>query len=297
MSRNLKSLILFCLLLIGVSSHFWFPRLITEIKNPVMSLFRPAATIAGISSAKILEIPIGEASLMTASMLKTKYPDPKGLVILIHGIRGQKETFNGLARRLSKAGFHSVAIDLRGHGQNTAKHCTFGAKEKEDLSKLIDHLIEEENINCKIGVWGISLGGAVALQAMPNEKRIKFAVIESAFSNLNKTVHNYFRHFAGFDIPPISNYMLKRAGKIAGFDPSITNPSDACTKIHQTVLLVHGDQDVRIPIQHAEQNFKNLLTKNKELYIVAGANHGSVWATGGEKYFDKVFEFLENVKE
>lgn len=272
-----------------------FPRFITEIKNPLLSLLRPPQKMAPFKEAKDLEIRLTDGNLMTASLVKTDHKVPKGLIILIHGIRGQKESFNGLARRLAKRGFHSVAMDLRGHGENTAIHCTFGAKEKYDTSLLIDHLIHKEGIDQKIGLWGISLGGAVSLQTLAIDKRISFAIIESTFSNLSVTVHNYFKHYGGFDIAPYSEYLIKRAGKIAEFQPSEIVPSEACKNITQDILLVHGDKDKRIPIKNAHENFDNLKSHNKDLLIIEGADHGGVWEVGGEEYFEKAFEFLEDV--
>jgi cephalosporin-C deacetylase-like acetyl esterase len=52
------------------------------------------------------------------------------------------------------------------------------------------------------GVWGQSLGGAIGLQAIGFDKRIKFGIIESAFSSFKITVDDYFKLYAGFSMKP-----------------------------------------------------------------------------------------------
>jgi alpha-beta hydrolase superfamily lysophospholipase len=113
------------------------------------------------------------SSYLTYSSLDTV----KGTIILLHGIRSNKESFIGLNTKLSKLGFNSLALDSRAHGQSSGTHCTFGVKEKKDISELISTLSEKEGITENIGVWGQSLGGAIGLQALENDKRIKFGII------------------------------------------------------------------------------------------------------------------------
>jgi len=293
--KSANLVFIFFALLFILMSHFLFPRFITETKNPLLNLLRPPQKMAPIKQAKDLEIKLSDGNLMTASLVKSEVKVPNGLIILIHGIRGQKESFNGLTRRLAKRGFHSVAVDLRGHGHNSASHCTFGAKEKHDISLLVDHLIHKEGIDQKIGLWGISLGGAVSLQALAADKRISFAIIESTFSNFNGTVHNYFEYFGGFNIPLFTNYLIKRAGKMADFEPSKVITSEACKNITQDILVVHGDKDKRIPLKNARANFENLKSPNKELLIIEGADHDGIWEVGGEEYFERALVFLEGV--
>ena len=58
-------------------------------------------------------------------------------------------------------------------------------------------------------------------------------------------------------------------------------------------MLVHGDSDKRIPIKNAMQNFKKI--KKGKFLKIKNANHSNVNQKGGEEYFEKVKEFLNDI--
>ena len=141
---------------------------------------------------------------------------------------------------LSDSGYNSVLIDLRAHGESQGKYCTFGYYEKQDLRILLDSISKIKNLNTNYGIWGQSLGGAVAMQTLAIDKRLKFGIIESTFSDLNTIIHDYFKLKLGFDIPFISNYFIWRAEKIANFKVSEVAPCQSAKLIKQPVFMAHG---------------------------------------------------------
>ncbi len=162
------------------------------------------------------------------------------------------------------------------------------------MTALINSMLEDEQLkNAPIGIWGQSLGGAIALQSMEVDDRIQFGLIDSTFCDFKTIVNDYFNYYLGFSFRQLTNYLVNRAGKIAGFDPNEANPFMYCKQIDQTVLIVHGNKDQRINIKYGKANFDNLKSINKELLTIEGANHATVWETGGADYFEKVFAFME----
>ena len=162
---------------------------------------------------------------------------------------------------------------------------------KKDIKKVIDYLSEHENLN-HIGIWGQSLGGAIGLQAMGFDKRIKFGIVESTFSEFKTIVNDYFKLHAGFNFTPFSNYLTNRAGSIANFDANEANPLKYSENITQPILMVHGNQDERIDIKYGKANFSKLKSVDKEFLEIDGANHSNVWKVGGDAYFEKTIVFL-----
>lgn len=96
-----------------------------------------------------------------------------------------------------------------------------------------------------------------------DDKRLGFGIIESTFSDFRIIVHDYIKHFAGFDIPFLSEYLVYRAEKIAHFDAEQVVPSKSATHIMQPKLMVHGNEDDRINIEYGLLNFENLASSNK----------------------------------
>ena len=279
--------------------HFYAPRFITEIKNPIIETIKGNHLITTRPSFENNQLKgqyinfksfdnVELSSYLTYSDLDTA----KGTIILLHGIRSNKESFIELSKNLSTLGYNSIALDSRAHGKSNGTHCTFGVKEKKDISELINVLAKQENITENIGVWGQSLGGAIGLQAMGSDKRIKFGIIESTFSDFKTITNDYFNYHAGFNIKPLTNYLVYRAGKLAKFDTEDARPIKYCEKIEQPILIVHGNEDKRIDIKYAKDNFANISSNEKEFIEVKTANHLNVWKTGGENYFKRVMKFI-----
>ncbi|MCH2218274.1 MAG: lysophospholipase, partial [Flavobacteriales bacterium] len=77
--------------------------------------------------------------------IQTKQDSIRGVMILVHGIGGCKESFLSLANRLANRGIASVLFDNRAHGQSSGQYSTYGFYEKKDISRIIDHIKEQDN--------------------------------------------------------------------------------------------------------------------------------------------------------
>ncbi|WP_296381388.1 alpha/beta fold hydrolase [Winogradskyella sp.] len=281
--------------------HFFVPRLISEIRNPVVGLIKRNKNVkvelaennSNSLKRKELSIKSFDGIRISARLTYSSLDSTKTTIILLHGIRSSKEHFIDLSSLLSKNGFNSVALDLRAHGKSEGQFCTFGVNEKKDIQYVIDYLSEKENIN-HIGIWGQSLGGAVALQAMGYDKRIEFGIIESTFTDFKIIVNDYFDLHAGFSFSPFSNYLANRAGSIAEFNANDAKPIKYCETINQPILIVHGNNDKRINIKYGKANFSKIKSSKKEFVEIKSANHLNVWQVGGEEYFNKVLKFINN---
>lgn len=292
----------FSIVILGITSilfvHFYIPRFITEVENPVLNILRGRYNISEYFgdddqyAGKSILIDHDSITL-SAYVTYASVDSAKGTIILLHGIRSHKEHFVPIAKMLAEKGFHSVCLDLRAHGESTGKFCTFGVKEKNDIQAVIDYIVNHEQINSNIGIWGQSLGAAVALQTMAIDDRIKYGIIESTFSEFRITAHDYARYHLGFNISFLTNYLIDRAGKISDFDPDDAVPKKYCESIKQKVLVVHGDQDQRINIEYGMENYENIPSKQKAFLNIHGASHLDVWEVGGERYLQKVMAFIE----
>lgn len=237
--------------------------------------------------------------LMTVDQLKlsaafrpSNLSETQLVVIFVHGIGGKKEHFMGMADWLAHQGFASVVFDGRAHGQSGGRYCTFGYKEKQDI-KVIVNWIREKLPQAKIGIWGNSLGGAIALQSLAIEPHLTFGIVQSTFADLEQIVFDYRnRILQGFGSRSISDRALKRAGWIAGFNPRSVCPAQVASQLEQPILLIHGEQDKNISVANGEQIYKALPTTNKQFIKVPGADHFDVFAKGGARLHDELIYFL-----
>jgi len=301
LKKSIKmSFIIFCLIL-GLLLHFYFPRFLTEIRNPVVQfakseldeVSRPSFD-TNLNHVDCFDFKTFDEADIRACMTMTKQDSTQGTIVLLHGIRSNKEHFIELSKWLSNRGYNSIALDLRAHGESGGLHCTFGVHEKIDIQYLLDYLESKDIDTNRVGIWGQSLGAAISLQAMAHDDRLKFGIIESTFTDFETIANDYADYHAGFNFEPLTNYMVYRAGKIADFDPYAARPCNACKQIKNPVLVVHGDKDLRINIKYGKENFNNLNCSHKEFLKVEGANHVNVWEKGGEAYWEHVLGFIES---
>lgn len=242
---------------------------------------------------KTLAIPINETDSLRGFLFLPKTTEPKATIILVHGIGGAKEHFFPLASKLTKDGYSVIVLDNRAHGSSDGEYTTYGFKEKDDISLIVDY-VTEVTPEMKIGIWGSSMGGAIAIQAMEKDKRIAFGIVESTFTNLNQIVYDYQKRFSGgIGLRFLTDYVLERAGVIAGFDPKSVSPLLAVKNIEQPIFIAHGDQDKRISYKYGEALFNNLASKDKTFELIAGAGHLNLGQIGGEEYYKKVLAFIE----
>jgi alpha-beta hydrolase superfamily lysophospholipase len=293
--HKIKASILTSFLIGILFVHFYLPRIFIEPNNIIVKLLNKSPNQL---TPKAFSLDYNEMEVFTADGFKlsgykiySENSKNKGTIIFLHGLRAYKEHFLPLCKLLSERGFNSVIIDLRGHGASGGTYCTFGHKEKQDMVSVLDAIMLDDRLSKNIGVWGQSLGGAIALQTMAIDKRIKYGVIESTFSDLKDVSEEYLKRLLKIDNMVVSNYLLQRVYAIAEIYK--VKPKEIVKEITQPIILVHGLKDKRINIYHALLNYKNLKSKDKTLLQIEEATHLNVWKKGGSKYRNTVFSFFE----
>ncbi len=230
-------------------------------------------------------------SLSLNTFLLRPKQEAKGTIILLHGIGSSHGRFRFFAPMLLDWGLNVVIFDMRAHGKSEGSYCTFGYYEKYDVQRLLD-ILEQKNIKQPIGVFGSSLGGAVALQTLAIDKRLEFGVIESTFDTYENVALEYGEDIIQFRSPFLTRHILKKAGEIADFDPFSIKPVESCAEIDVPILMSHGSKDNRIPVSFGLKNFNALKTNEKIWELVDGANHHTVHKKGGAVYFEKMKAFI-----
>lgn len=298
MKRVWKIIVGFVIVILG-ALFLYAPYFVVEVKNPLIELVRKKRISKQIELRPVQErVQIEHDGLKLQGILtKSNTDTTKATIILVHGIRGNKGWWHTKSLVLSDSSYQTLAIDLRAHGESEGKFTTFGVKEKQDIKAWIDWLEKEDRVEAqKLGIWGQSLGGAVALQTLAVEDRLQFGVIESAFSDFAKVAGDYGQDYIGIKIDPLTNNILKRAGKLADFDLQDANPAKASESIKQPILFIHGEKDNKIDISYNRENFNAIPHQNKEFYVVKDAGHYDVWNIGDKTYRDKVFAFIDDVE-
>lgn len=188
----------------------------------------------------------------------------RGTLIYLHGSSDNRASGVSIAERFLARGFDVFAYDSRAHGESEGSACTYGYYEKQDRARAIDLLQARP-----IVLLGVSLGGAVALQAAAEDPRIAAVIAVASFSDL-RSVATERAPFVASKADIEAAFRL--AEDQAHFKVDEVSPVLAARLIGVPVLLVHGQADKETPPDHSRRIFATLRAE-KRLLLVPGAGH------------------------
>ena len=236
----------------------------------------------------VFHVPVGppEAMLQVAVIdpkaanSNTLAPQPRGTVLVVHGIYAQSSFMTRVASELAESGYRAVLVDLRGHGNSSGRFLTYGQQEARDLSQVIDALAYHRLIIGRLGVYGISYGGATAIQLAGLDDRVDAVVSVAAFSTMRDVVPGYVKSLTlglGYLVPD-SYYQnaIDQAGRRGGYEPDLSSALSAIQKTDARVLLVHGKSDMLVSHEHAVR-MREAARDRTKLVLLPFDGHTSVW--------------------
>jgi len=177
------------------------------------------------------------------------------------------------ARRLNKVG-GVVIFDFRGHGRSGGLS-TLGDREIRDLDVAVAYA--RELGYRRIAAVGFSMGASVVLRYAAITGGIDAAVSVSGpgrwyyrGTKPMRRVHFAVERRVG---RLVTRTWLKTRVSPSGWDPVPLPPAEAAARVSPIPLLVvHGDQDLYFPVDHAHQLY-DAAREPKELWIVPGMGH------------------------
>jgi uncharacterized protein len=170
-------------------------------------------------------------------------------IVMLHGYPAEKADLLPLATALAPE-FATLLVDQRYFGDSGGRATTLGFRERDDLKRMLDFL--DSRGTAPVGVFGFSLGGAVALLAAAEDPRIRAIAAYAPFADLRILGHELYA-WMWLARYPFVETMLLWSRLLLGADISRPAPVDAAARLAVPVLLVHSRQDEQIPFRHAER--------------------------------------------
>jgi len=219
---------------------------------------------------------------------------PKAAILVLHGVSDSKASQVETLRYLARRGVYAMAPDFRAHGDSGGKFATYGYAEKSDMT-LLRRAIEKEFPGIPVGMWGTSYGGAVALQAMGEDKEFDFGIIESTFADLREIARRQVTMRTTLPVSGLGPYFINEAGKVASFDPGEVSPERSIERIHVPLLHLHGEADELIPIDQGHRIARHAKDPNYRFVSIARGTHYHLRAGDPATYSREVEGFLDRV--
>jgi uncharacterized protein len=224
--------------------------------------------------------------------VRSKSVPARGTIFLLHGIGSCKASMAPMAKLFAEHGYNSVLYDSRANGESGGINCTFGYYEKRDASTYLDSVIARFPHTGPYGIYGHSLGAAVAIQTLADDKRFTCGIAESTFANLRDVIHDYFARMIFIHIDGILDRALKYTEQIAQFKIDSVQPRLSALRITQPTMIIHGLKDQNISSQYGKQIFDNLASIHKQWYPIPNGSHNNLRSIGGKEYEKNIILFF-----
>ncbi len=217
------------------------------------------------------------------------------VIILCHGLGANKSDLTDLATALHGAGYHVLQFDFRAHGDSEGHRTSFGWLEQQDLEAAMAYLASQSVVaRNRIGVYGFSMGAAVAILAAAKHPEIRAVVADSAYASLADQIA---AAAADYRLPAIPFAWLGQRAYELLFWTRVVRiaPVTAIAALSpRPVLIIAGGADSLMPPEDAHRLYQ-AAKEPKELWVVPEAPHGGTLAAAGPAYAQRVIAFFDRV--
>lgn len=242
----------------------------------------PSATVQEVS------LEAADGVVLRASWLSPAQPNGAAVIVL-HGIADTRRGATGHAGYLLAAGYRVLLPDLRAHGESGGDLVTYGLQERDDLKRWADWARSQHSgaASGRVFAIGASLGAAIVLQAIP-QAGFAAVVAESPF-----VCFPDIAAYRTFGLRPLASTAMLYASLRHGLALEDACPLHALAedRTGTPVLLIHGVDDVNIPVEHSRQ-LTAVDSARIVLWEVPGAGHVQVLGRTFPAYSQRVITFF-----
>jgi dipeptidyl aminopeptidase/acylaminoacyl peptidase len=223
---------------------------------------------------------------------------PPPLIIVVHGIYGVRDDptigLLPIAAGLVAAGSDVLLFDLRGHGASDGDRTSLGWHERRDLHGALDWAAARGYD--RVGVQGYSMGAATAVLTAAEDGRVTALAIDGGFADLASVLEAEVPRRSGLP-PAYTPGVLAMMRLLSGADVAAIRPVEAMAHLRdRPVLILHGADDQRIPVGHAEALWAARSGGESDgsrvmLRVFPGAGHVTSYQSDPEAYLATIRAF------
>jgi fermentation-respiration switch protein FrsA (DUF1100 family) len=213
-----------------------------------------------------------------------------GAVVLMHGFRGDRRQMLGRASFLSEAGHSLLLFDFQAHGESPGKQITIGCLESRDAQAAVD-LMKKNCPGEKLGVIGLSMGGAAAALASPAID-VDAIALEAVYTDIDRATGNRMEIYFGAWARGLARLLIIQLPMRAGIEKSALRPIDRIGAIKAPKLFIAGAKDRHTKLDESRELFA-AASEPKELWVVEEAAHVDVHQMAKEEYERRILDFFE----
>lgn len=199
-------------------------------------------------------------------------------ILFFHGNGEIASDYDNIAPLFTQIGINLFVADYRGYGSSGGRP-TFSAMMK-DAHPIFDgfkQVLRQNEYTGNIFIMGRSLGAAPAIELAFNyQDGMGGLIIESGFASVGRLVE-----LIGVPVETLGFNQQKLSFNVERIR-SVTIPT----------LIIHGEYDNLIPLQHGRDLYQSSGAKDKRLLVIPGATHNDIFLVGMEDYLKAMKEFV-----
>lgn len=204
--------------------------------------------------------------------------DPKAVIIFLSGIHNPSVTgFFSHAKILQENKYASILLEMRSHGESEGDVICLGYKEYLDTKAVVDYIKQNDKYkDSPIIVFGVSMGGATAINSIGEIEEIDGLISLSAYSSWEDV---FYDNMIMMEAPEIYAKIQKPFVKLYttfkyGFKSFNITPKNEIKKIgDRPALIMHSTEDSQVPYVNFQRIMKN------------APEHVETWSREGDLHF------------
>jgi pimeloyl-ACP methyl ester carboxylesterase len=192
----------------------------------------------------------------------------RGIVVLAHGWGRNRDRMVARARIFGRWGFTVVIHSARDHGQSSPRRFMNAVRMAEDIESVLEWVGEP------VLLYGHSAGAAAAIIAASRRpEKVKLLFLEACYVDSREALLSLYRWF---------NPLLGMAfGRMIVFWMNLfyrnrlkdVSPARLAPLIRVPVMIIHGAQDQRFPVEFALRLKSCFPPERSELFVATNARH------------------------
>jgi dipeptidyl aminopeptidase/acylaminoacyl peptidase len=249
----------------------------------LLSSALPASLEAVLSPVRAVSFAARDGLALNAYLtLPIDVKGPLPMVLMVHGGPWQRTSWadpsrseeSARAQFLASRGYAVLQVDFRGssgYGKAFQKAGVgeFGRRMRDDLIDSVEWAVRAGHARRdKVAVMGFSYGGYAALNAMADMPRTFACGISIAGPTDLATLIEAFPPYWKIDLSLWHDFVGNPAVPADRAEMTRRSPLHQAGTFERPVLLIHGQQDVRVRIDQAERMASALRSAGKQVSLV-----------------------------
>jgi len=223
-------------------------------------------------------------------------PSKNGAAVIVqHGYKTNRSTqLLEIAATLARGGYGVLLSSLRAHDLNDGRVISFGLEEMKDLSAWLTFIQTLEGVDpSRIGIFGNSLGGSLAIQLAAQTQSIKAIVTHSAVASVRSTVETSIAYFTGLPPFPFTPMILFWVEQDWAMQPDLLDFTVWIAALDsQPILLMQGGADVVVASESGQLLYE-AAREPKELWFEPDLGHVDFQRERSQEFSDRVVGFFD----